>query len=234
MNIVNRVFITGDTHGDIDFHKLTNTNWPEQKKLNQNDILIILGDVGWCWDGAGQDRYIQNWYNNKNFITLGILGNHENYDIIEKLPIVDFKGGKAYKLSDKMYYAINGQIYTINGKTYFCMGGAPSHDKFYRTEGVSWWPQEIPNKNQRDFAVANLEHYDYKVDYILTHCGPREIVRDKLGFDPHEYNAFHSFILKYVSFKEWFMGHYHIDRDFPLDQKLKNAHILYDRIIEIV
>ena len=234
MSTAPRIFITGDTHGDIDFHKLNIKNWPEQKELTKNDVLIVLGDAGWCWDGKGQDRYIQDWFENKPFTTLAVLGNHENYDLIEKLPIVDFCGGKAYQVRSNMFYGMNGQIYTIGGKTFFCMGGAPSHDKEYRKEGISWWPQEIPDDVQRHFAVTNLEYHEFCVDYIITHCGPREVVRDKLGYEINEYNAFHSFVLHHTEFKKWFMGHYHLDRTFPLDKLLCDVQIVYDRIIELI
>ena len=41
-----RIYITGDTHGDIDIHKLTADRWPEGLKLSRDDILIIAGDFG--------------------------------------------------------------------------------------------------------------------------------------------------------------------------------------------
>lgn len=222
-----RVFITGDTHGDLDIHKLTTNCFPTQKELTKEDIVIICGDSGLCWDGNNQDRYLQKWYENKNFTTLSILGNHENYDLVEQLPIVDFYGGKAYQVSKTVFYAINGEIYNLNGGRFFCFGGAVSTDKMYRKEGVNWWPQEVPNIKQRTYGDDNLAKVNDKVDYILTHCGPKEIVRDQLRFKTDELNSYLSYVLDKVDFKEWFMGHYHVDMDFD------NIHLLYDRVIEI-
>ena len=40
------IFITGDTHGDIDYRKLLAL---KEKHLSYNDYLIICGDAGICW-----------------------------------------------------------------------------------------------------------------------------------------------------------------------------------------
>lgn len=45
------VYITGDTHGEIDVHKLTKKNFPIQKQMTKDDSLIICGDFGCVWDG---------------------------------------------------------------------------------------------------------------------------------------------------------------------------------------
>ena len=229
-----RVFVTGDTHGEVDFHKLTTKNFPIQKELTKKDLVIICGDAGVCWSGK-KDRWIQDWYNERNFTTFSVLGNHENYDIIENLPIVNFMGGKAYKVNDSFYFAKNGEIYTIGNKKCFVFGGAHSHDKLYRKEGSSWWPQEAPDMGQRNQAIENLAKYNYKVDYIFTHCGPREVVKDKLGFESDDINAFLSFIMNNVEFEKWFMGHYHLNRTFPIDanEKMRRLNLLYNDIVEI-
>ena len=230
-----RVFVTGDTHGEVDFHKLTTKNFPIQKELTKEDLVIICGDAGVCWDGANQDHWLQNWYKERNFTTFAVLGNHENYDIIYQLPIVDFMGGKAYKVNDSFYFAKNGEVYTIGNKKCFFFGGAHSHDKMYRKEGVSWWPQEVPDEGQRVKALDNLAKHNDKIDYIFTHCGPREVVRDKLGFDSDDINAFLSFIFHNIEFKKWFMGHYHLDRTFRIDlnPEMRKLNLLYDSVIEL-
>jgi len=44
----NRIFVCGDTHGiPRDSKKLNGTNFPEQKELTKDDVLIQLGDFGW-------------------------------------------------------------------------------------------------------------------------------------------------------------------------------------------
>ena len=74
---MSRIFITGDTHGDIDRKKLDVDEWPEQNKLTKDDYLIIAGDVAMRWcdtkpDGTltESDSEMIRWYNNKPFTTL--------------------------------------------------------------------------------------------------------------------------------------------------------------------
>ena len=44
------IYVTGDTHQSIDIHKLTTSNFPEQKELTKNDYVIICGDFGLLWN----------------------------------------------------------------------------------------------------------------------------------------------------------------------------------------
>jgi predicted phosphodiesterase len=170
-----RLFVVGDTHGQIDIHKLTTKSFPLQKELDKNDIMFILGDSALCWDGNGSDRYIQNWFSEKNFTTISLMGNHENHILIQKLPIVEKYGGRLHQIKDNVFYAINGEIYTIANKTILCIGGADSTDKELRKEGISWWPQEAINIFDMRNAFNNLEKHNFKVDYVFSHTGGTEI-----------------------------------------------------------
>ena len=52
-----RIFITGDTHGDYDWHKLNTKFFPEQKEFTKDDYVIITGDFGGVWGQDKTDRY---------------------------------------------------------------------------------------------------------------------------------------------------------------------------------
>ena len=41
---MNRIYITGDTHQNIDIGKFTTKRFPIQKELDKSDIMIICGD----------------------------------------------------------------------------------------------------------------------------------------------------------------------------------------------
>lgn len=95
-----------------------------------------------------------------------------------------------------MVYLLQGQIYDIQGKSFFTMGGASSHDisgsilepddphfkqkrrrlnqsgALYRVNHRSWWKEELPSGEEYRTARASLERHGWKVDYIVTHCGP--------------------------------------------------------------
>ena len=113
------------------------------------------------------------------------------------------------------------------------MGGATSVDKHLRKEGISWWPQEIPTLSDREYGVNNLTKNNWKVDYIITHCGPREVM-EKLYYESDEINAYFSFILKHTTYKHWFIGHYHLDRGFPLTKEIEKISLMYNDIKEII
>lgn len=127
------IYITGDTHIPVDIGKLSTKNFPEQKEMTKNDYVIICGDFGGVWDGSNEEKYWIKWLKNKNFTTLFIDGNHENFEKLYNLPIVEFSGGIVHKVEEGIYHLMRGEIYTIDNKNLFVFGGASSHDKEFRT-----------------------------------------------------------------------------------------------------
>ncbi len=207
------IYVTGDTHIPEDISKLNTKGFPEQKKLTKNDYLIICGDFGGVWDNGREDLYWRRWLDSKKFTTLFVDGNHENFEILNTFPVVDIFGGKAHKVGESIYHLMRGEIYEIEGHTFFTMGGAASHDKELRTEGVNWWKEELPDKEEMKHGWEMLKKSDFKVDYIITHCAP-DIVQALIapGYKPNQFTYFLRSILGRVEYKKWFFGHYHIDR----------------------
>lgn len=221
-----RIFITGDTHQDLDIKKLNSKNFPLNSVLTKEDILIICGDWGCIWDGSNNDKYWQQWYENKNFTTFVVLGNHENYNLIKDYPIVDFCGGKARKVSDSVYLEVRGEVYTFNGKTFLSLGGAESSDKAYRKEGVSWWSEEKITPKDVENALKNAERYEY-IDYVITHTGGTEIT-SFLGFPPTESDELLQSVLSKINYGKHYGGHYHGDLYYGKHR------IIYDDVCELV
>ena len=221
-----RVFITGDTHQSLDINKLNSKNFPLNSILTKDDILIICGDWGCIWDGSGEDKYWQNWYEKKNFTTFVVLGNHENYDLIQNYPIVQFCGGRARKVSDSVYLEIRGEVYNFNGKTFLSFGGADSTDKHLRKEGESWWSGERITEEDLENARRNVKKYDY-IDYVITHTGGSEINRF-IGFETSESDKILDQILSEIKYGTHYCGHYHVDLYYL------NHRIIYDDVCELV
>ena len=236
---MSRIFITGDTHGSYDMTKLSRRHFQEGKTLTKNDYVIICGDFGCVWGGELEksDKWWQNWLDDQPWTTLWIDGNHENHDLLQTYPIEQWHGGRIHKINNSIYHLMRGEVFTINDKTIFTFGGGYSTDRAYRKEGVSWWKGELPTHEEVNYALQSLEKCNNHVDIILTHDAPRDI-KEYLGFYNlcdmsvygEEYEDIHStlyFFKKNIVFQDWYLGHYHIDKD------IGNMHILYNEIIEI-
>ena len=128
------IFITGDTHSNIDVAKLTTREFKKQSQLTRKDYVIICGDFGCVWDEGKHDRYWLNWHENKNYTTLFVDGNHENFNLLENYPVKEWNGGRIHELRPHVYHLMRGQVFTLDNKTFFTMGGASSTDKHNRKE----------------------------------------------------------------------------------------------------
>lgn len=241
---MNRLFITGDLHGEIDVGKLSSHNWKTGKELDKQDYLIIAGDFGFLWKNEldKTEEYWLSWFNRKPWTTLVVPGNHENYDRIFSMPITEMFGGKVRVYNDSVIFLERGELYTIAGRTFYTIGGGLSVDREWRTLGQSYWKQELLTHEETEYCIENLQTVHGEVEFIITHAAPRvwvDKVLGKISFSDIRYEKFNDptstfleellnvYIYKY---KCWFFGHYHIDIDL-YDEKAKG---LYYDIVEIV
>lgn len=215
------IYITGDTHGDIDFKKLT---MPFLEKLTKEDYVIIAGDCGVLFDEKNKIEMIKK-YSSLSFTILFVDGNHENFDLLNSYQIEEWHGGKVHKLSEKLIHLMRGQVFDIEGLKFFTFGGGLSIDKKYRTPYKTWWPEEMPTNKELNEALVNLEKYDFTVDYVITHDCPSSLLSYVLQYsrkgiyskiEPAQSNIILEEILNKIDFKQWFFGHYHIDHFFGM------------------
>lgn len=207
------IYITGDLHGDIDIGKLSAKAFPQQKTLTKDDYVIVCGDFGLVWDDSSREHYWRKWLSKKNFTTLFVDGNHENFPLLRTFPTVEKFGGQVRQITPSVFHLERGQVLQIDEHRFFVMGGAASHDKEWRTEGVSWWPEEIPSKEEMERGIKALEMVDWKVDFVLTHCAPKCILPFlNGGYGNDTITSYLNFIFAGLEFKRWFFGHYHISR----------------------
>lgn len=175
------MIITGDIHGFEDTDKATrfsrkNHEWyPILQALTKEDYVIICGDFGLLWDNSHSELYWREWLNHKPFTTLFIDGNHENFDMLHSYPVEEWNGGKIRRISDSIFHLARGQVFELQGKKVFTLGGAESHDKYRREEGVSWWAEEMPSEADFEEARKNLDRYNWDVDIVLTHSLPSSL-----------------------------------------------------------
>lgn len=163
-------------------------------------------------------------------LCLLMVSNHENHDALDAYPVEFWNGGKVHKISDSIIHLMRGQVFTIEGKKFFTMGGAESHDKIYRKEGVSWWSREMPSNDEYEEGLANLDKVNNQVDYILSHCAPDQLQSQIAYWYEHDkLTGYLEIVRQTVKFGWHYFGHYHIDKDF-LNYK---ATCLYNNIIKI-
>lgn len=224
------IYITGDTHIPSDIGKLSAKRFREQKNMSKNDYLIICGDFGGVWDGSNEEKYWLKWLRDKSFTTLFVDGNHENFLMLNELPLIDFGGDKVHKVDEGIYHLMRGKVYLIDGKKFFTMGGATSHDKQYRTDGKNWWKEELPCDTEFSIALENLQTHNWEVDCVVTHCAP-DSIQKKIA-PSYNTDSLTSFLEKVKSglvYDKWFFGHYHMD--CFVDEK----HIaVFDELIELI
>lgn len=61
--MANRLFVTGDTHGDYDIGKLSADRF-DSRKLDKDDYLIVAGDFGLVFhpvQSTGREEYWLRW-----------------------------------------------------------------------------------------------------------------------------------------------------------------------------
>jgi len=225
---MNRVFITGDKHGD--FYSII--NFIEKYELGYGDFIIILGDMGLYWrkDGKDAKAFIQMYEKDYEVNLMFIDGNHENFDRLKQIPVGE---NGLSKISEHIYYLPRGCAFELCGKKYLCMGGADSIDKFRREEHFTWWKDE-------QITEEDIKGIKGNYDYVLTHCCPTSVfnknkfilctlagmidedIVDHTSEDRLEEMS------KNIQFKHWLFGHYHTD--VQLDDKFR---CLYNNFIEI-
>ncbi len=224
------IYVTGDTHANLDISKLSTKKFPQQRELTKDDYVIVAGDFGLVWDGSGREIYWQDWLADKNFTTLFVDGNHENFDILRELKLIPMFGGYVRQVTEGVYHLERGQVLNIDGKKIYVMGGARSIDKESRREHISWWPQEIPSNDEMERAIQALEAANWEVDYVITHCAPRS-VQEMLAawYENDPVVSFHERVRQDLIFKRWFFGHYHVDKQIN-----EQFIALYNRVVPLI
>lgn len=209
------IYITGDTHGEVDIEKVFQffEKEKENREVTKEDYLIILGDVAVCW-GGNHDLKIQFILHSLPCTVLWIDGNHENHNMIDSLPVTTMFGGKVHVITEDIIHLMRGEVYTIEGKTFFTFGGGLSIDKAYRIPNISWWEREMPSEEEYEQGKLLLELMDNEIDYVLTHTAPRSICEQLVSHmysGEEELQNYLEDIKNHTKFKKWYYGHWHKD-----------------------
>ena len=202
------VYLTGDTHGELDRFKHGRLRW-----LGKRDIVVVLGDFCFVWDGSREEQKKLDWLRKRPYTLLFLDGAHENYDLLAQYPVEERFGGRVQALGGNVYHVCRGSVLELEGKKYLCFGGTESPDKEEREAGYNWWPQEMPDDEEYAACEANLEANGWQVDYVLTHDAPSRFL-DFTSLAVGESNRLHLFldkVLLKLTYEKWFFGCYHKD-----------------------
>jgi len=210
------IFITGDTHGSMGMSRFNMKNFPIQKELTKEDYVIITGDFGLVFSLDKEEEYWLKWLDKKSYTTLFCCGNHENFDVLDSLPISIWNGGKVHFINDSVIHLMRGQVFDINGTKIFTFGGADSIDKQHRIEGKSWWKREMPSNAEYEEGLDNLEKCGWQVDLVISHdCSQNVFEKLMVGLyvkSLTSINKYFEVLEEKLDYKQWYFGHYHEDR----------------------
>ncbi len=206
------IYVTGDTHGIA-----SRFDDPRLKKLGRGDTLIVCGDFGFIWNGSKEEMSVLKKLSKKKYNICFVDGTHENFEMLSKLKIKKWNGGKVHHIAANIFHLMRGQVFNIEGTKIFTMGGGESPDIDIRFEMNTWSDMEIPTREELVEGVDNLQKYGGKVDLIITHEPPAKI-KDFLmlhtGSDASitAINTYLEDVSRICEFSHWYFGSLHLDK----------------------
>lgn len=215
---VNRVIcLTGDIHGEpqriVDFC--------EKEHLTEQDIIVLLGDVGANYFGGERDERTKTALNNCGPKMLCVHGNHEMRPWnVPGYELKEWNGGKVWVQEEyqSLLFAKDGEVFTLGGKRCIVIGGAYSVDKTRRIiRGFGWWPDEQPSAEIKEYVEKQFKNQ--KVDVILSHTCPLRYEPIEMfipGVDWRKVDdsteQWMDRIEESVDYQAWYCGHWHTDK----------------------
>ena len=211
------VYLSGDPHGEFARFQLLYRQG--EGKFTAKDTLIFTGDFGYTC-GLNSPRYKREFLDDlaaRPYTICFCDGNHEDFAALNSYPVIEWNGGLVHAVRPNIFHLMRGQCFTIEGKTFLTLGGAYSRDAYIRQRGADWFPEdELYTSEDYDTTIATLKRIGNKVDFVLSHTCPAEIIR-RMGHTPDPHDAQMVGHFEWVmyelgdSFKQWFFGHWHMD-----------------------
>ena len=164
------VYYTGDIHGK----KQEIVELCERFELTEEDIVVILGDVGANYYESERDKRLKRTLSRLKPTIFCIHGNHEiRPSNIPGYQTKEWNGGVVWYEAEypNLLFAKDGEIFTMDGLTHLVIGGAYSVDKYYRLmRDYGWWPDEQPSAEIKAYVEQQIRGRHF--DVILSHTCP--------------------------------------------------------------
>lgn len=194
------IYLISDLHGGADAGGFRR----HIEAVGDNDITVILGDVGLKFEDTEECREFGEWFLSLTKKIAIIDGNHENHAYLRSFPEDTEYGGTVHRLTNNIVYLKRGHIYEIEGKSCFVMGGCKSSKKWFDIGLV--YEGEVPSADEIALGRDTLQKAGNRVDYILTHKYQKT---EGDSAAPDTLEGLTAYIDKNVSFKRWYAGHFH-------------------------
>ena len=213
------IYVTGDPHGD--FRQIA--DFCSAMETKSKDIMIVLGDAGLNYFGDTRDADRKEFVSRTRMTYLMVHGNHEMRPAtLENYKLIEWNGGMVYQEErfPNLLFAKDGEIYRLGGKNVMAIGGAYSVDKEYRMRmGYRWFADEQPSGEIKEYVEQQLDRAGWKVDVVLSHTCPRKYEPvehflpgiDQSKVDKSTENWLDA-IEDRLDYKEWYCGHWHINK----------------------
>lgn len=206
------IYVTGDMHG-----VLSRFDDPRLRSLKSSDTLIVCGDFGFLWDGSKEEMNVLKKLAKKKYMICFVDGTHENFDMLSKLRVKKWHGGKVHQIAGNILHLMRGQVFEIENQKIFTMGGGESPDIEIRFEMNTWSEMEIPTRDELVEGVDNLQRYGGNVDIIITHEPPAKIkefllLQNESVTGITAINTYLEDVGKSCEFKHWYFGSLHLDK----------------------
>lgn len=213
------IYYTGDIHGSA----AEVIAFCNKMELTEDDIVILLGDVGANYFGNWRDTDIKAELQELPPTFFCIHGNHEmRPSTIPTYLTKEWNGGTVWYEEEypSLLFAKDGELFTLDGQTHLVLGGAYSVDKYYRlSRGYGWWEDEQPSEEIKAACQRRIEACGHVVDIVLSHTCPykyipREAFLPMINQDSVDDSTerWLDSIGDSLTYKRWYCGHWHINK----------------------
>ena len=165
------VVLAGDWHGNLP--------WALRMVTAARDagarVIVQLGDFGYWRDDPSTRKYLRRLESRLTELDMTLYwvdGNHEDHVRLLKQPLA---ADGTRPISDHVVHLPRGFRWTWRDadgidRTWLALGGAVSVDRWHRTPGRSWWPEEEITSGDMSAAIG-AGH----VDVMVTHDAPHGV-----------------------------------------------------------
>lgn len=170
------ILFVGDSHGDAEF-----IDWAIDRAVRfECDHIVQVGDFGY-WEHRANGIDFLDIVNYRLAVAGKTLhwvdGNHENHTLLRRKYGPREDG--MVEIRENIIYIPRGTRWEWGGVSFLGIGGAHSIDKDSRSEGESWWPEELVTAEEVQRCVS-----DGPVDVVVAHDVPMFV-----DLSPHLWRA---------------------------------------------